>query len=461
MDPKARELLQTLTAAGITKVKVGGFDIDGVLRGKYMSLDKFESALKGGFGFCDVVFGWDLHDVLYDNVKVTGWDSGFPDTHAVLDLDTFRVLPDEPGTAAMLVDFVTSDGEAHPACPRGLLKKVLARAKAMGFRVTFASELEFYVFKETPESIREKGHRGLTPISPGMFGYSWLRTGENKAFCEDLWNQALAFDIPLEALHTETGPGVYEVALRYDEALRMADKAALFKTLAKEVAFRHGLMPTFMAKWNASLPGSSGHLHQSLWGRPADCEAGDQEVNLFYQEGAPGELSPLGASYVAGQLALMPELTALLSPTVNAYKRYVPGVWAPLTATWGVENRTCALRVIPAGPSGTRVEHRQPAADLNPYIAIATTLAAGLWGIEQKLAAPPPSRGDASAVIDPKLALPRTLREANARLAESQTARDILDAGFVDHYVRTRDWEVRQYERAVTDWELARYFEAI
>ncbi|HRG98085.1 MAG TPA: glutamine synthetase family protein [Polyangiaceae bacterium] len=458
MDAKARELLETLKAAGITKVKVGGFDIDGVLRGKYMSLDKFQSALKGGFGFCDVIFGWDLHDVLYDNAKVTGWDSGYPDTHAVLDLDTFRVLPDEPGTAAMLVDFVTATGEAHPACPRGLLKKVLARAKAMGFRATFASELEFYVFKETPESIRDKGYRGLTPLSPGMFGYSWLRTGENKAFCEALWEGALAFDIPLEALHTETGPGVYEVAIRYDEALRMADKAALFKTLAKEIGFRHGAMPTFMAKWNPNLPGSSGHLHQSLWGK---APGSDEEVNLFYQEGAPAELSALGGSYLAGQLALMPELTALLSPTVNSYKRYVPGVWAPLTATWGVENRTCALRAIAGGPSGTRLEHRQPAADLNPYIALATALAAGLWGIEQKLTPPPPSRGDASATTDPKLTLPRTLREANARLADSEVARTLLGEGFVQHYVATRDWEARQYERAVTDWELARYFEAI
>ncbi len=459
MEAKARELLETLTAGGIKKVKVGGFDIDGVLRGKYMSIEKFQSALKSGFGFCDVIFGWDLHDVLYDNVKVTGWDSGYPDTHARLDLDTLRVLPNEPDTAAMLVDFVTKDGAAHPACPRGLLKRVLARAAALGYSATFASELEFYVFRETPESIRAKGHRDLTSLSPGMFGYSWLRTAENKAFCEALWNESLAFDIPLEALHTETGPGVYEVAIRYDDALRMADKAALFKTQAKEIAFRHGLMPTFMAKWNASLPGSSGHLHQSLWGKDPDGAEGPR--NLFYAAGAEAELSPLAHHYLAGQIALMPELTALHSPTVNSYKRYVPGVWAPLTATWGVENRTCAIRAIAGGPSGTRLEYRQPAADLNPYVAIATALAAGLWGIEQRLTPPPPARGDASGAADPALALPRTLRDANARLAASSTAREILGEGFVDHYVRTRDWEVRQYERAVTDWELARYFEAI
>lgn len=451
------EILEASRKKGIKKVKVGGFDIDGILRGKYVSLAKFESALKGGFGFCDVIFGWDMHDVLYDNVKVTGWDSGYPDTHATLDLDTFRILPNEPDTAAFLLDFVTKEGDAHPACPRGLLKKVLRDAKAMGYSATFAAELEFFVFKETPESVREKGYKKLTPLSPGMFGYSWLRTAENKAFCEALWNESAAFDIPIEGLHTETGPGVYEVALEYDAAIRMADKAALFKTQAKEIAHRHGLMPTFMAKWNAQLPGSSGHLHQSLWSE----DAGGQKSNVFFQEGAEGDLSDTAKHYLAGQIALMPELTALYAPTVNAYKRYVPGVWAPLTATWGIENRTCAIRAISGGASGTRLEYRQTAADMNPYIAIATCLAAGLHGIREKLVAPAASKGDASGGRDPSLVLPRSLRDATARLEASNTARALLGETFVDHYVRTREWEIRQYERAVTDWELERYFEGI
>jgi len=460
------EILEAFREKGIKKVKVGGFDIDGLLRGKYVSLDKFESALKGGFGFCDVIFGWDMHDVLYDNVKVTGWDSGYPDTHATVDLDTFRVLPNEPDTAAFLLDFVTKEGDAHPACPRGLLKKVIRDAAAIGYTATFAAELEFFVFKETPESVREKGYKKLTPLSPGMFGYSWLRTAENKAFCEALWNETAAFDIPIEGLHTETGPGVYEVALRYDSALRMADKAALFKTQAKEIAYRQGLMPTFMAKWNAQLPGSSGHLHQSLWSteRPnagGSAPASERAVNVFYEAGAEGELSATAKHYLAGQIALMPELTALYAPTVNAYKRYVPGVWAPLTATWGLENRTCAIRAIAGGASGTRLEYRQTAADMNPYIAIATCLAAGIHGIREKRVAPPASRGDASGTKNPSLVLPRSLRDATARLEASATARALFGEAFVDHYVRTREWEIRQYERAVTDWELERYFEGI
>ncbi|HEY8077496.1 MAG TPA: glutamine synthetase family protein [Labilithrix sp.] len=440
----------------IKKVKVGGFDVDGVLRGKYVSLDKFWSAVDHGFGFCDVIFGWDIGDVLYDNAKVTGWETGYPDVHAKIDLATFRVLPGEPDTAAFLVDFVNEDGTAHPSCPRGLLKRVLAELAKRGFQATMSAEFEFWVFEETPRSLHEKGFRNLTAISPGMFGYSWLREEQNRDLCHAILDEMAAFDCPVEGLHTETGPGVYEVALRYDEALRSADKAALFKTQMKSLATRRGLAVTFMAKWNHELPGSSGHIHQSLWSAPA----GGVPRNVFFDDKAEGKLSQTARHFLAGQLALMPELTALYSPTVNAYKRYVPGVWAPLTASWGLENRTCAIRAIGGGPSSTRLEYRQTAADINPYIAMATCLAAGLHGIEAKLDPPPPSKGDASLRTD-LAPLPRTLKEATAKLAASARARAILGDAFVDHYVRTREWEVRQFERVVTDWELRRYFESI
>jgi glutamine synthetase len=456
----ARELREAFEDRGIGKVKVGGFDIDGVLRGKYLSLDKFWGALEDDIGFCDVIFGWDIGDVLYDNVKVTGWATGYPDIKARIDLDSFRVLPWEPGTASLLLDFVADDGSPHPACPRSLLKKVIARAAKMGYRAMYGAEFEFFVFKETPETLREKGFRNLTSLTPGMFGYSWLREGQNSDFCHAILDEMGKFDISVEGLHTETGPGVYEVALRYDEALRMADNAALFKTTMKQLAARRGLMATFMAKWNHDLPGSSGHLHESLWTTSASDAGGGKKKNAFYDADAPHKLSETARHFLGGQVALMPELTALYSPTINSYKRYVPGVWAPLTAAWGVENRTCAVRAIPAGPKSTRLEYRQTAADMNPYIAIATTLAAGLWGIEKKTEPPAPSQGDASRT-DACAPLPRTLKEANEALARSETARAILGEPFVDHYVRTRDWEVRQYEKVVTEWELARYFESI
>jgi glutamine synthetase len=445
------------TGHEIRAIKVGGFDIDGVLRGKLVSLEKFWNMVDHGFGFCDVVFGWDIGDVLYDNAKVTGWDTGYPDAHATIDPSTLRFPPGEPDTATFLVDFVNEAGAAHPACPRSLLKRVLARAASLGYSATFGSELEFWVFKETPESLHQKGFRGLSPLSPGMFGYSWLRADQNRELCHAILNEMTAMDIAIEALHTETGPGVYEAALRYDDALRAADKAALFKTHMKALAGRHGVAVTFMAKWSHDLPGSSGHLHQSLW---TLAPPGASPQNAFYDASGEQGLSATARHYLAGQLALMPELTALYAPTINSYKRYVPGVWAPLTASWGPENRTCAIRSIGGGASSTRLEYRQTAADINPYIAIATCLAAGLHGIEMKLEPPPAGKGDASLSKDHE-PLPRTLKEATEWLKASSTAREILGEAFVDHYVRTREWEVRQFERVVTGWELERYFESI
>jgi glutamine synthetase len=449
----AQQLLKDLEDRGITRAKVGGFDIDGVLRGKYVSIDKLRSALEGGFGFCDVIFGWDIGDVLYDNAQVTGWHTGYPDAHAVLDPSTLRPIPWEPGTVAILADFRDEHGRPHAACPRSLLRSILARAESMGYGAKFSVEYEFFLFRETPASLHEKRFQKLESLSPGMFGYSWVREGQNGPLMRAILDGMRAFDVEIEALHTETGPGVYEVALRYDDCLRAADKAALFKTAMKQVAFEHGLAVTFMAKWNADLPGASGHIHQSLW------QGGK---NVFAAEGDPNGLSKTMRHYLAGQIELMPELTALFSPTINSYKRYVPGVWAPLTASWGFENRTCAIRVIGAGdPQATRVEYRQTAADINPYIAMAACLAAGLHGIARELTPPPPASGDASVAGKVHKPLPRTLNDATKLLDESAIAREILGSPFVDHYVRTRQWEIRQFERAVTDWELRRYFEAI
>jgi glutamine synthetase len=447
----AKQLKEAFEKHGIRRVKVGGYDIDGILRGKFLSLAKFWGALKDPIGFCDVIFGWDAADVLYDNSRVTGWHTGYPDTLARIDPTTFRVLPWEPDTAAFLMDFVQADGTAHPACPRGLLRKIIAQARTLGYEPVLAAEFEFFLFKETSASLHAKGFRGLEPLSPGMFGYSWVREGQHASLCHAILDDMERFGIPIEGLHTETGPGVYEVAIEYDEALRAADKAALFKTSMKELAARLGYAVTFMAKWNHSLPGSSGHLHQSLW---------RDDRNVFFDAAAPHQLSAIARHYLGGQVALMPELTALVSPTVNSYKRYVPGVWAPLNASWGVENRTCAIRAIPGSAKSTRLENRQTAADINPYVAMAATLAAGLWGLEHRTEPPPPVEGDASARAD-LAPLPRTLRDACALLERSPHARGLLGEPFVDHYLLTRDWECRQYERAVTEWELARYFETV
>lgn len=448
------ELRREFENKGIRKVKVGGFDVDGVLRGKYISLEKFWSALEKGFGFCDVIFGWDISDQLYDNAKVTGWETGYPDALARIDASTFRVLPDAPDTANFLVDFYTQDGVPHPACPRNLLKSVRQRALDAGFTTKFSAEFEFWIFQETPHSLHDKGFRGLDPLSPGMFGYSWLREGQYQLLVDDILDTCAAYDIEIEGIHTETGPGVWEAAIRYDEVLAAADKAALFKTTIKQICARHDLSATFMAKWNADLPGSSGHLHQSLW------DAGGQ-INLFAAAGSDS-LSETGLHYLGGLVSLAPELTALYSPFINSYKRYVPGVWAPLNASWGLENRTCGSRVI-LGPtdSAARIEFRQTAADINPYVAMSACLGSGLYGIDKKIEPPAETSGDATEASDPVLALPLTLEAALQKLSESDAAREVLGEAFVDHYTRTRDWECRQYNRAVSEWELQRYFEAV
>jgi glutamine synthetase len=451
----ATEIRKTFDERGIRQVRVGGFDIDGVLRGKYISLEKFWSALEKGFGFCDVIFGWDVGDQLYDNATVTGWHSGYPDVDARIDPSTLRFLRYEPDTAHLLVDFHDQAGKPHPACPRNLLKRVIARAEASGYRPRASGEFEFWVFQEDIDSLHAKGFRNLTPLTPGMFGYSWVRAGQSSEFVHDMLDTLREYDIEVEGLHTETGPGVFEVAIRYDDALRAADQAALFKTTMKLIARRHGLAVTFMAKWNENLPGSSGHLHHSLWDSKG-------EKNLFADPGGKHGLSPLAHKFAAGQVQLMRELTACYSPFVNTYRRYVPGVWAPLNATWGIENRTCAVRAITGpGPTAARLEYRQTAADINPYIAMAASLGAGLYGIEHDLEPPPPVTGDATAEGAGGDPLPRTLADATRALEVSDAAREVLGEAFVDHYVRTRDWEVRQSMRAVTDWELRRYFEAV
>jgi glutamine synthetase len=261
-----------------------------------------------------------------------------------------------------------------------------------------------------------------------------------------------AFGIPVEGMHTETGPGVYETAVRYDDLERAGDAAALFKTAVKEICARRGLTACFMAKWDARLPGCSGHLHASLWSL-------DGARNLFADPAGTWGTSDALRWFVGGQLALMPELTALHWPTINSYKRSVENTWAPTTATWGRENRTCAIRVIGDSEKSTRIEYRQPGADANPFVSISASLAAGLWGIANQVEPPAPcaANGYAAAAAP----LPRTLKEATELLKRSDAARELLGEGFVDHFVRTREWEVRRFERAVTTWELERYLEII
>jgi len=455
MDPRqvrtAADARAIVEQRGLSHVKVGVFDIDGVLRGKYMGREKFFSALEKGFGFCDVVLGWDSNDQLYDNVKLTGWHTAYPDASVRVLPETCRPVPAEGDMLMFLGEF---DGKAEACCPRGVLRRVLKRADDMGFSVRAAAEFEFFVFEETPHSVREKGYRNLRNITPGYFGYSMLRSSVHADFYQDLMRLCEEMDFPLEGLHTETGPGVLEAAIVHAPALEAADRAALFKTYCKVLAQKRGWMATFMAKWSKEWPGQSGHLHMSLFDRAGK--------SVFHDAKGAHGMSDAMRWFVGGQQKLMPELLAMIACTVNSYTRLIPGFWAPTDATWGVENRTCALRVIPGSEKSQRVEYRIAAADINPYVALACAIGSGLWGIENRIEPDAAIVGNAYEKQFPaERALPRTLFEAAERLEASIAARSLFGDAFVEHYGATRKWEEREFRRAITDWELARYFEII
>ncbi len=448
----AADLKRYVEQSDLPYAKVGVFDIDGVLRGKYMAKDKLLSSLEGGYGFCDVVLGWDSNDQLYDNTTMTGWHTAYPDAGVRLLPETTRLLPFENNMPLILSEFT---GKMEAICPRSLLRRIVERASSMGFGIKSSAEFEFFVFEETPQSVRDKGYRNLNSITPGYFGYSMLRNSVHADFYHELMNLCLDMDIELEGLHTETGPGVLEAAIKYDDAIASADKAALFKTMTKILAQRKGWMATFMAKWSNDWPGQSGHLHMSL----VDEKTGKP---VFYDETKPLGMSDTMRWFVGGQQALMPELLSMIACTVNSYTRLIPGYWAPTSASWGYENRTCALRVIGGAPKSQRVEYRIAAADINPYIAFAASIGSGLWGIENKIEPTAPVEGNAYEKRFPaKMGLPSTLWEAAQKLKGSKAARNLFGDEFVDHYAATREWEEREARKAITDWQLARYFEII
>ena len=447
----AEELSALIKEREIDFVKVGLFDIDGVMRGKYMSRDKFLSSLEKGFAFCDVIVGWDSNDQLYDNVKITGWSTGYGDADVRVLPQTARELPMEENTILVMGEFV---GRVESVCPRGLLRRVIDKAKGMGLSATAACEFEFFLFDETPDTVREKNYRNMTSITPGFFGYSMLRNSVHSEFYHDLLNLCIEMDFPIEGLHTETGPGVLEAALVHDDVLDAADKAALFKTFTKVLAQRNGWMATFMAKWSPDWPGQSGHIHLSL--RDEDGSA------TFYDTDKPHNMSDKMRHFIGGQQALMPEVLSMVACTVNSYSRLIPGFWAPTDAGWGIENRTCALRAIPGSANSQRVEYRIGAADINPYIALAAALGTGLWGIENKIEPDEPISGNAyDHKFDAKRQLPRTLFEAAGKLKNSTPAQELFGKEFVEHYAATREWEEREFRKAITDWEMQRYFEII
>lgn len=433
------------------RVKIAVTDIDGVLRGKYISTEKFLSVAQSELGFCDVIFGWDMADQAYDNGTYTGWHSGYPDAKVKISLNTFRKIPWENGTPFFLGEFIDADGNPLEICPRQLLQKIILEAANMGYEAKFSQEFEWFNFVETSHSFAEKGGRNLTPLTPGMFGYSILRSSERNDFFAALFDQLKQFHIPLEGLHTETGPGVYEAAITYSDTLLAADNATLFKTSVKEIAYKHGIMASFMAKISEHLPGCSGHVHQSLW---------QNNSNQFYDATQPNNMSITMQHYLAGQLYCLPQILPMVAPTINSYKRLVEGAWAPTTVTWAVDNRTVALRALTSGSKSCRLETRVVGSDTNPYLAISACLAAGLYGIQNKLPLQVTTTGNGYK-DESNGRFPKNLDQANQVMKNSSVAKALFGEPFVKHFTETRDWEVKQFAKSVTDWETKRYFEII
>lgn len=427
-------------------------DIDGILRGKIISRQKFIKGLKEGLGFCNVIFGWDSNDAIYNNSTVTGWHVGYPDAIASIDASTFRTIPWNNNIPFYIADF--SNSTMADVCPRTLLKRIHQQCINMGYTPNFAKEFEWFNFKETSQSLHDKNFNNLQSLTPGMFGYSLLRPAQNQLFVDDIFNLLPQFGIPLEGLHTETGDGVYEAAIDYTNILEAADRAVLFKTGVKQIAYTHQLVACFMAKWNSSLPGCSGHIHQSLWNAEGN-------TNLFYSEDDDEKMSDLLKHYIAGQLHCLPHILPMYAPTVNSYKRYVEGAWASTTVSWGIENRTTALRVINHNIEGMRLETRVPGADANPYLSLAASLASGLYGIRNKLALNVAATRGNEYENTSSQKLPQTLYEATEAMKQSTIASELFGESFTNHFIKTREWEWNRFSQKVTDWELKRYFEII
>jgi glutamine synthetase len=434
----------------IDTVVVAMTDMQGRLQGKRFHARFFlDSVVAHGTEACAYLLAVDTDMNTVDGYALTSWENGYGDFMLVPDLATLRAIPWQPGTALVLADVAALDGGPVRPSPRQVLRAQLERAGSVGWTCLAGTELEFVVFEGSYEQAWDNGYRNLTPANRYNADYSVLGTGRIEPLLRDIRNSMAGADMFVESAKGECNPGQHEIAFRYADALTTADNHSVYKTGAKEIAALHGCSLTFMAKPN-DKEGNSCHIHlsfRSLDGAPVMAGEG------------PYGLSPAGGSIVAGLLAGLRELTLLLAPTINSYKRYAPGSFAPTTVAWGPDNRTCALRLVGHGPS-LRVECRVPGGDVNPYLALAGLIAAALSGVLGSLELPPPVTGNAYAVSGlPRV--PVSLDEALALWVASPLAAEAFGTDVVDHYATMARVELDAYRSAVTDWELRRYFERI
>jgi len=442
-------LRELVADGGIDTVVLAMTDMQGRLQGKRIAAEYFLSdVVPNAAEGCGYLLAVDIDMNTVDGYAVSSWENGYGDFVLTPDFDTLRIVPWHPATAMVQCDVAHHDGRPVSVSPRQVLRRQLERLAGYGWRAYAGTELEFIVFKDSYEQAWDKGYQGLTPVNQYNVDYSILGTARIEPLLRRLRNEMAGAGLVVESAKGECNLGQHEIAFKYAEALTTCDDHAVYKTGAKEIAAQEGYSLTFMAKYN-EREGNSCHIHLSLRddaGRPV--MAGD----------GPHGFSRTMEHFLAGQLACLRDFSLLLAPTVNSYKRYVPGSFAPTAVAWGRDNRTCALRVVGHGPS-LRFENRVPGGDVNPYLAVAALIAAGLYGVEHQLELEPEFTGNAYASDAPRV--PSTLRDAVDAFAASEAVTEAFGKDVVEHYTHAGRVELAAFEAAVTDWERRRGFERL
>ncbi|EBA04059.1 gamma-glutamylisopropylamide synthetase, putative [Rhodobacterales bacterium HTCC2150] len=445
------ELKSSVATGEIDTVLVCIVDMQGRLMGKRFVAAHFVSEGWDETHCCNYLLATDLEMATPDGYVSTSWESGYGDYVMKPDLGTLRLVPWLEGTVMVLCDVL--DHHTHqpvPHSPRAVLKKQLSRLKELGFDAIMATELEFFLFEKSFDEIRKSGFRDLTPISGYNEDYHIFQTTKEEHVMRPIRNHLYAAGLPVEGSKGEAEAGQEELNIKYAEALDTADHHTIAKHAIKEISWANGHAVTFLPKWDQNRVGSSSHVHQSLWkeGQPA-----------FFDDNAPLGMSELMRNYMAGLLKYASEYMYFMAPYINSYKRFAKGTFAPTRSVWSVDNRTAGFRLCAAGSKSVRVECRIPGSDMNPYLAMAGQLAAGIKGIEEKLELAKPEQGDAYEGTSGFV--PRNLRDAMHALDGSKMLRDAMGDDVVQHYVRAASWELEEFDKVVTDYEIARGFERV
>ena len=443
-------LKEHVAAGAIDTVLVCMVDMQGRLMGKRFHAQMFVDSAWEETHCCNYLLATDLEMGTPDGYASTSWKAGYGDYVMKPDLSTLRLMPWLEGTAMVLCDIL--DHHTHqpvPHCPRAILKRQVARAEAMGLTPMMATELEFFLFEKSYRDLAVEGYSDLRPISAYNEDYHILQTTKEEGIMRTLRNALYGAGSPVENTKGEAETGQEELNIRYADALGCADHHTIAKHATKEIAWAQGHSASFMAKWHHAKVGSASHVHLSFW---------MDGVNAFYDENAEHCMSKLMSQAVAGMIAYAPDLTVFLAPYVNSYKRFQVGSFAPTKTVWSVDNRTAGFRMCGEGTKGVRIECRIGGSDMNPYLAQAALIAAGLQGIEEGLELAPPTTGDVYEDAGAQ-EIPTTLRAATETLRGSQMLRAAMGDGVVDHYTRCAEVEQEEFDAVVTDWEFKRGFE--